>query len=247
MKIDILGVKIDSVTKEEAISVVKKNLGLPGAHQVVTPNPEIIMEARRNRDFKAILNSAALAIADGFGLKLAAWYLKNPLKERIAGVDFIASLVQLSQKEKRGIYLLGAMPGVAKAAAQKLKEQYPDLIIAGAESGLRNGQMISDEEIVRRINSKSPQMLLVAFGAPRQEEWIFANKSKLSTVKIVMGVGGAFDFISGKVKRAPRLIRKLGLEWLVRLIIQPWRIKRIFTAAVAFPWIIIKSGYKNEQ
>ena len=245
MKIDILGVKIDSVTKEEAVAILKKYLDSDFAHQVVTPNPEFIMAAQRDEEFKEILNNSSLAIADGFGLKLASWYLKQPFKERIAGVDFIRSLTQLLQNEKKSIYLLGAGAGVAKEAAQKLKKQYFHLKIVGAESCLKNNKMISDEEIIRNINLKSPQVLLVAFGAPKQEKWIARNLSKLNTIRIAMGVGGAFDFISGRVKRAPVLIRKLGLEWLFRFIIQPWRVKRIFTAAIKFPWAVIKSRKKN--
>lgn len=247
MKADILGVKVDCISKKAAINLVEQFLSSRAQHLIVTPNPEFVMNARKDQKFKEILNGASLAIPDGFGLKLAAWYLKQPAINRITGVDFVWDLAKLAQKKQANLYLLGAGRGVAKATAEKLKNRYPDLKIVGAESGLKQDKPVPDSVIIENINFRKPAMLLVAMGAPKQEKWIVQNIKKLNSVRVVMGVGGTFDFISGKIKRAPKLVRLFGLEWLFRLIIQPWRIKRIFTAAVSFPVAIIESKKNHDQ
>lgn len=244
MKVDILGVKIDRITPEEAIDQVRDYLYSSRPHYLVTPNPEIIMAAQKDKDYQEILNGASLALADGFGLKLAARYLKRPLKKRITGVDFVWRIAKLAQEEDACLYLFGAGEGVAQKAAERLQKKYPHLRIS-AESGFRNKNRISDQEIVQDINRTQPKILLVALGFPKQEKWIAQNLPRLNSVRVTMGVGGAFDFIAGRIPRAPKLMRKLGLEWIFRLLVQPWRFNRIITATIKFSWAVIKKGRKK--
>ncbi|MFH1597722.1 MAG: WecB/TagA/CpsF family glycosyltransferase [Patescibacteria group bacterium] len=243
MKVEILGVKIDKITNEEVLEKIQGYLDSDKSHFIVTPNPEFLVAAHHDKDFKGILNQADLAVPDGFGLKLAARYLGNPLKQRITGTDLTYQLAEICQKKHKSIYLLGALPGVAEQAAQKILELYPDIKIAGFESGYRTRFhfKLPDFILLAKINRVKPDVLLVAFGASKQEKWINNHLANMPSLKIAMGVGGAFDFISGNVKRSPKLMRSLGLEWFWRLIVQPWRLDRIRTATWRFSRLVIKS------
>lgn len=248
----ILGVKVDNFTRDEALAEVTELLKA-GQHIITTPNPEIILEAQKDKEFKRILNNAELSLPDGFGLILMSRFLKEPLKERIAGTDFMQDICALAEKMNKTIYLLGARDGVASKAAAKLIEKYPKLRIVGAEKGIQlqneNYKLKVDfeenQKLIERINKTSPDILFVAFGGGKQEKWITQNLSKIPSVKIAMGIGGAFDFIAGVVPRAPFWMRKIGLEWLWRFINEPWRSKRVYNAAVKFPIKIILSRVKN--
>jgi len=204
MKVTILGVNIDDVSIDQAISIVAGWLQEGGKHYIVTPNPEFIVSAYGDPEFKKILNKADLAIPDGAGLKFS-----GKIKNTTTGVDLMEALCQKASKSGWKIRLIGGKDGVAGRTSEKLKEKYPGLEVVYAENGLE-------------VNS---DLLFVAFGMGKQEKFIYENLDKLPT-KVAMGVGGAFDYISGNVKRAPIWMRQLGLEWLFRLIIQPWRIKR---------------------
>lgn len=229
----------------EALDVVKQCVVFPRLNYIVTPNPEFIVRAQKDKVFRDILNNAVIAIPDGFGLMLAAKFLKRPLDQRITGVDFIWHVAELAEKEEYSIYLYGARKGIAKKTAEKLQNKFPHLKIVGAESGYGENGELNDAQVAEDIKQKSPDILLVALGAPKQEKWIAAHLQDFIGVKVAMGVGGAFDYISGSIKRAPMFIRKIGLEWLYRLIIQPWRIKRIFTATVYFAYLVVKGKYKK--
>ena len=213
MKKYILGVKIDDVNMNEALEIVHGWLQESKKRYVVTPNPEFIMTAQKDLDFKKILNDADLSIPDGAGLKLS-----GKVENTVPGVDFMEKLVERSSDWGVTIGLLGAAPGVADKTAERLKKKY---------SGIK-------------INFAKADILFVAFGHPKQEKWIVQNLPKLS-VKVAMGVGGSFDYISGKIPRAPKWLRKLGLEWLFRLIIQPWRIKRQIKL-VKYLWLLTISS-----
>lgn len=214
MKVDILGVKIDDVTMDEALRIVEKWIWNPGKHYIVTPNPEFIMTAQKDLEFKKILNNADLSIPDGNGLKLS-----GKIKNNISGGDLMERLVALSSEKGFVVGLFGGLNGVAEKTAECLKKKY-----SGLKLNVVNEKLIPVD------------ILFVAFGAPKQEKWIYQNLSKLP-VKIAMGVGGAFDYMSGKVPRAPKWIRDLGFEWLFRLIIQPWRIKRQISL-IKYLWLI---------
>jgi N-acetylglucosaminyldiphosphoundecaprenol N-acetyl-beta-D-mannosaminyltransferase len=245
MKQDILGVKVSRINIQEALDVVRQCVVSSGQNYIVTPNPEFIVRAQKDEIFRNILNNAVIAIPDGFGLMLASKFLKRPLGQRITGVDFIWQVAGMAEQKKYSIYLYGAKKGIAKKTAEKLKNEFPNIKIVGAESGYGENGELSDAQVAEDIKQKSPDILLVALGAPKQEKWIAEHLPNLPGVKVAMGVGGAFDYISGSVKRAPVFIRKIGLEWLYRLIIQPWRIKRIFTATVYFSYLVVKGKYKK--
>lgn len=224
-KVDILGVGIDRVTMEEAIQRVEEMCLNGKKHQIVTPNPEFVIRAQTDREFRRILNQADLAIPDGVGIMWASRVLtahKDWIPERVTGTDLMIRLCELAAQKGYSVFLLGGEIGVAQRATEVLRIRYPGLKVLGTYEGEP-----SDSEKTREKIQQYPEIdfLFVAFGAPQQEKWIAQNVLRLP-VKVAMGVGGAFDFIVGKQKRAPRLFQNLGLEWLWRLFIQPWRWRR---------------------
>lgn len=244
MRLQILGVPIDALRRDEALSRVDVFLD-GGRHLVTTPNPEMLVMAHRDSKFREVLNSADLAIPDGIGLVLMAALRGEEIPERITGVDFLVEVAGLIAVKGKSVFFLGAEDGVARSAANGLKKKYPTLIIAGAESGgtLRQtpeGQWRIDDKTMEALRSASPDVLFVAFGHGKQEKWIADNLADLTSVRVAMGVGGAFDFISGRTKRAPKAMRMFGLEWLWRLLREPRRAGRIWTAVAVFPWLVLR-------
>jgi N-acetylglucosaminyldiphosphoundecaprenol N-acetyl-beta-D-mannosaminyltransferase len=244
MKIEILGVKIDNLSLQEVLENIKKYLISPNQHYIVTPNPEFLVAAQTDSHFKEILNYADIAIADGYGLVKAAKFFKKKLF-RITGVDLIWFICQLAEQNSYSVYFLGGFDEAAQKTADSLVDEFPNLIVAGAESGgeIRDPKII-DQTLIENINRGKPQILFVALGQVKQEKWIFHNLDKLPTVKVAMGVGGAFDYVSGQIKRAPEFYQKFGLEWLYRLVQQPQRWPRIVNAVIVFPWLVLKSKIK---
>lgn len=244
--VDILGVMVHDVTEVEAIAWSANAIQAGRPHIVVTPNAEIVMRARREPAFQKVLNAADLAIPDGAGLLLAGRILGDPLREQVQGTDLVLRLAGLCAVEGWRMYLLGAAAGVAEQAALSLRSRFPELEIAGAFAG---SPRVEDEEaIVARIRAAAPvHVLAVAYGAPSQEYWLARNLPKLD-VGIGIGIGGALDFISGRVPRAPRWVRRAGFDWLFRLIRQPWRWRR----QLALPrflltslWVRARSGRRD--
>jgi N-acetylglucosaminyldiphosphoundecaprenol N-acetyl-beta-D-mannosaminyltransferase len=210
----------------------------------VTVNPEFVIEAQHDEEFRQIINAAALALPDGIGLLKAARFLKTtPLPERVAGSDLVIKLAELSHQKGYRIYFLGAQPGVAEQAIQKLKERYPHLHVAGCFAG--SPAPAENEAIVQRILPTRPDILLVAYGAPRQDKWIARNLERLQ-IPVCMGVGGSYDFIAGTARRAPRWLQRLELEWLHRLAMQPWRWRRIWNAVPRFSWLVFWSRFSSQ-
>ncbi len=235
--VDILGVRVDALTEASALKQVAAFMQEPGVHQLCTVNPEFVMKAQADPAFKEVINSAELNLADGIGLLLAARILKQSLPERIAGSTFIYHLAELCAQHGWRLYLLGAAPGVADQAATQLQEQYPGLQIAGSYSG--SPAISENDAIVERINASQADILGVAYGAPNQDMWIARNRDQLTTVRVAIGIGGSLDFITGVSKRAPRWVQRLGLEWLHRLIKEPWRWRRML-ALPRFVFAILK-------
>lgn len=236
MKKNILGIKIDDVNIDQALDVVQRWLQKAGKHYIVTPNPEIVVMAQRVPELKKIINNADLAIPDGAGLKLS-----GDIVNTTPGIDLMEQLVKLASEKGFTTGFLGGRGKVAEQTVDCLKKKYPKLKVVFAESG---GEIDSDGNVIARSNSDEAillsnrlprpfgarnnevvDLLFVAFGPPKQEKWIANNLSRIQ-VKVAMTVGGAFDVLSGRIPRAPKLMRSLNLEWLFRLIIQPWRIKR---------------------
>jgi len=240
--IKMLGVRIDAIDSSSLPDVFEKWLCDDGAmRHVVTVNPEYIMEAQKNTPFRECLNASVLALADGVGLLYAAKYRYGRSLHRITGVDAALALADTCAQTGKSIYLLGAAQGVAQRAAQDLVQRYPSLHIAGVEQGPIVDSAKLDKEVCERIVKSRADALLVAFGSPAQDLWIRRHSSLLWGVKIAMGVGGTFDYLAGVVPRAPSFVRLLGLEWLYRLVRQPWRWRRIATAVVLFPLAVLFS------
>jgi len=236
-QVEILGVRVDSLTSEQALAVMSHFIASGQPHQVVTINPEFVVVAHRDEGFRQALLSASLCLADGIGLIWASHILGKPLPERVAGVDTVQRLAEQAAAKGWRLYLLGAAPGVAEKVAAVLQTRHPGLQIAGTYAGSP-----AEEEaagLIERIRQARPDVLFVAYGAPAQDVWIHRHLAELN-VPLCMGVGGAFDFIAGVAKRAPRWIQRLGLEWLHRLIHQPWRWRRML-ALPTFAWWVFKA------
>ncbi|MAF13300.1 MAG: acetylglucosaminyldiphospho-UDP acetyl-beta-D-mannosaminyltransferase [Parcubacteria group bacterium] len=246
-KVDILGVQIDNLSLQEVLENIKQFLNSRNQHFIVTPNPEFLVAANKDQNFKQILNYADIAVADGIGLIKAAKFLGKRL-QRVTGVDLVWAISELAAEKKYPIYFLGADEMIAAQTAEFLKQEFNKLKIAGAESG---GEIINpqtpDQDLIKRIQEARPKILFVAFGQVKQEKWIFANLDKFPSVKLAVGVGGAFDYISGEVSRAPKFLRQAGLEWLWRLIQQPARWRRIINAVIIFPLLILFRKYFPEK
>lgn len=242
-KTNILGVNVDKVTYDDAVSRIMKMLNEPGNHTVFTPNSEIIYMAYKDENFCGILNSADLLTADGIGVVYASKILKNPVPERVAGFDMSCGIIREIAQSGHRLYLFGGKPGVAEKAAEQLKEEYPLLSIVG----MRDGYFTPEENdaIIDDINMSGADLVFVCLGAPKQENWIFENRSKLNC-HVMMGVGGTLDVLAGTAERAPEIWCDLGFEWLYRLIKEPKRIFRMM-ALPKFALTVIFKGKRFRE
>jgi len=221
----VLGVPVDAITYAQWMKQIHewvRNSQHP--HHVCTVNPEFIMVAQDDPIFYNILQRADICVPDGVGLVWATRHLGHPVPERVTGSDGVPLIAQYAAKYGWKLFFLGAGAGVADKAADILRTQNPDLDIVGTYGGSPAG--FEEEGIVKMINHSGADILFVAYGAPEQDKWIARNLPRLD-VKMAMGVGGSFDFIAGVVPRAPQWMQNAGLEWLYRLIKQPWRFKRM--------------------
>jgi len=229
----LLGVPIDPLTGGEAVEWVARAIVEGRPRLVISVNPERIMHAGRDPAFAAVLRGADLALADGAGVVWAARRLGHPLPERVAGVDFVRALAARGAVEGWRFFFLGGGPGVADGAGSALREAYPGFILAGTHAG--SPHPASDAGTIEAVRSSGAQLLLLAYGAGAEEAWLARNLGASGAV-VGMGVGGAFDFISGRARRAPPWMRRRGLEWLHRLGRQPWRWRRM----IALPRFVIR-------
>lgn len=236
-RVSILGVGVDDVTEDEAIAVIAGFVEAGGAHHVVTVNPEFVMEAQGNSAFRRVLAAADLATPDGAGVLLAARWRGTPLRGRVTGVELVGRIAAAAAERGWSLFLLGAGPGVAERAAAALERAHPGLRIAGCFAGSPRPE---DEAMTRAVVAKArPEVLLVAYGHPKQDLWIARNQPLLR-VPVAVGVGGVFDYLAEVVPRAPHWMRRLGLEWLYRLVRQPRRWRRILTAVPLFLWAVLR-------
>lgn len=235
----ILSVPVHSVTMQETVVAVRHFMTEPRLHQIATVNPEFVMKAQEDDGFRQILQSAALCIPDGAGLLWAARRQGERLPERVAGSELVYHLAEAAAQAGWRLFLLGAGEGVAEEAAGVLQTRYPGLIIAGTWAG--SPDPAGDAHITNLINESEANLLYVAYGAPKQDKWIARNKHRLQTVRVAMGVGGSLDFVSGRVLRAPGWVQKLNLEWLYRLVKEPWRWRRML-ALPRFVWRVWWEG-----
>lgn len=222
--ITVLGVRVDDVTMPEALARVDEFMQEPRLHQIVTVNPEFIMAAQNDAAFSQALAQSDLNLPDGANLVRAAQAQGTPLRDRVAGTDFVWYLSGLAATAGWKVFLLGGRNGVGGQAAARLQSRYRSLKIVGMFEGSPGDEDAGG--IISRINDSEAQILFVAYGAPAQDIWIHDHRSELKTVRVAIGIGGAFDFIAKKVRRAPGWMQRVGLEWLFRLTMQPWRAKR---------------------
>lgn len=222
MRINIMGVGFDSLTLPEAVERAEALMSERRAAYVVTPNPEIVMTCWENPEAMEAVQNADLVLPDGIGVVYGARILGTPLKGKLPGIDFAAELMHRMAKRGGRVYLLGAKPGVAETAGERMKAQFPGLQICGTH----DGYFQDDAPVIEEINTLQPDLLLVCLGAPKQELWMRRNAAALK-VGLMAGLGGSLDVFAGTVKRAPVFFQKLGLEWFYRLIKEPWRFKRM--------------------
>ncbi len=240
--IEILGVKIDKVTAAYALKRAEQLVRTPGVSMIFTPNPEIVMAAYEDTEFRDVLNSADMCTPDGIGVVYAAKMLGTPVPERVAGFDLACGLLESLRKTGEGVFLFGAKPGVAETAADKLREKYLGLNVCGVHDGYFTDD--ENDEIIRQINESGAKLLLVCLGAPKQEKWIYKNREKLAGVNLCMGVGGALDVFAGVAKRAPEIFIKMNLEWFYRFVTNPSRLGR-FAALPKFMMTVRKDAKKR--
>lgn len=222
MRIDVLGVGFDNMTVDQAVAEGMRLMSAPGAHYVVTPNPEIVETCREDPEAREAVNGADLVLADGIGVIYGAKMLGTPLKGRVTGIGFAQGLMAQMAQEGKSLYLLGAKPGVAEQAAENLAREYPGLKIAGTG----DGYFQEDGPVVEAIRASGADAAFVCLGAPKQEKWMRKNGGA-SGAHLLVGLGGCLDVFSGQVQRAPEIFQKLGLEWLYRLAKNPSRIGRM--------------------
>jgi N-acetylglucosaminyldiphosphoundecaprenol N-acetyl-beta-D-mannosaminyltransferase len=222
--VDVLGVRVDDVTYAEALRILLAAIASRSPHVVTTPNPEFVMLARRDRSFRAALNRAALNIPDGIGLVLAARLSGDRLRQHVQGTDLVLMLARESARLGHRWFLLGGYGDAAARAATALAAQFPGLQIVGAEPGSPLAE--HDLAVRQRVRAVGPvDVVLVAYGAPKQEFWLDRNLAALG-IPVGIGVGGVFNYLSGDAPRAPAWVRRLHFEWLHRLVTQPWRWRR---------------------
>ena len=246
----VLGVRVDRVSQMQALDIIDQLIVLRRAsgntlpcQQVVTVNTEFVMAAQKNSEFRQTINNAALAVADGIGVVWATRFVGFPTPERITGTDTLVALAKRCAEKGYRLYLLGAAPGIAEQAGERLQALAPGLQIAGAYAGSPE----ADEEvsIIERIYAAHADILCVAYGAPAQDLWIYRNLSRLPAA-LAMGVGGAYDFLSGRQLRAPQSMQRMGLEWLYRLYREPWRWKRMLALPHFFIQVLLRGRIKHD-
>ena len=219
---DVLGVGFDNVTKAEAVERALELIDAREGRYVVTPNTRYLRVAKENPALKEALAGADIVLPDGAGIVKGAAILGRPMKEKVPGIDFACGVMARLAERGGSVYLFGAKPGVAEAAAETLRTKFPGLVI----SGTSDGYFSDDGPIIEKIKDAAPDFLLVCLGAPKQELWMAKMSGKL-LVGLMVGLGGSLDVFAGTVKRAPEAWQKLDLEWLYRLLKEPRRIGRM--------------------
>ncbi len=235
-RIMVTGVPVDNIDMDGAVSYAEQIINQGEQCTIFAMNPEKAIAARENPELYQCLSSAGLLIADGIGIILASRLNGVQFKERVPGSELMPKLCEMAAKNGHGIFLFGATEEVNLQAAEKLQQLYPSLIISDRQNGY-----VSDEgtpDLIEKINASGAKLLFVALGSPKQEHWMHQHKDKLN-VQILQGVGGTFDVSSGNVKRAPKIWRKLHIEWLYRLLSQPKRFLRQ-SRLPTYVWLVIR-------
>ena len=237
-KVCIMGIEYANATLEEIADECFSFTASREAKVVVTPNGEIAERAYKDSAFGEVISAADIAVPDGVSVKLAAKRCGTPIKERVPGIELANELIRRLDVSGGNLFLFGGAEGVAEDAAVNISAEHPRITI----SGKCNGYFDNDADIIAQINSASPDVLFVCLGSPKQEEWMIANRGKISC-GVMLGLGGTLDVLAGKVKRAPAFWRKIGCEWLYRTIKQPSRIKRI----VKIPVFVLSAKRRTKK
>lgn len=240
-KEELLGTKISIGTPKEVFSYCDAIFDITdegGAKKIYTPNPEIVMKAEKDPEYREVLNRGSIVVPDGIGVVLASRFRFGKIRKRITGIDLLEYLLVVAAKSGKSVYLLGSKPSVAERAGVRMLEKYPNLIVAGTDHGYFSKQ--EEDSLVNKIAATKPDFLVVALGAPKQEFFIDRYADRIG-VKVAIGVGGALDVWSGDVTRAPKFVSKIGMEWLYRVIKQPSRIARL----AVIPKFVFKAAFSK--
>lgn len=234
-KINIRGVNFANVTMAEAAQCIEERILAGETTAIYTPNPEIVQMCIEDESFYEVINSAELIVPDGIGVVKASRILGTPLKEKVAGIEVGEKVLDIAARNGKGVFLFGGKDktrtesgvSIADQCIPVFEEKYKGIKIVGTRDGYCKKEGEENDETIRLINESGAEILFVCLGAPAQEKWIYANRSKLPGVKVYLGLGGSLDVYSGNLKRAPKIFIKLGLEWFYRLLCEPKRIGRM--------------------
>ena len=241
-KINVLDVPINNITMSQAVEFAEDVLQKDAKNTLVfTPNPEIVYIAHKDSGFREVLKEADLLLPDGIGVVKASEKLGTPLTSRVAGYDFLLELLKIADKHHLRVFLLGGKPSVADRAAKSISAQYSGINICGTQDGYFDDT--NNHEVIQKINEAAPDILVVCLGAPKQETWLVKNSDALQ-FRLAIGAGGAIDVISGDVRRAPKFIQRIHLEWLYRALCDPKRIPRLLVLP-KFKRAVKKQAKKN--
>ncbi len=244
-KHNFINVGLHLIDTNEALGLCREFLRGSGCKMMFFLNAHCYNIAQKNKDYLNALNGADLLLNDGIGIKLGTILFGLPLKENMNGTDFIPKVIKLCVEDGASIYLVGSKEGVSDLAASSLKKKFPTINIVGNRSGYFNSE--DEKEIIRDINEKKADVLVVGMGVPLQELWIEKNRSSFTSVKIALAGGAIIDFMSGKVIRAPIWIQKIGMEWFFRFVQEPKRLfRRYFSGNFIFFWHILKNLRKSK-
>ena len=238
----ILGIKVENQTKKDILEKINKYLENPrDLLHIVSINPEIVVIAQKLKEFKRVVNTAQIRIIDGFGVVLAGQILGQTIGPRLTGVDLMQELLFIASNRPLRVLFVGGKGKLAEDMAECYNKLQSKAKFKGTEgiADVRNPSLDEEKELISIVADYKPHLLLVSFGSPYQELWIDKNRGYLKGI-VCMGVGGGFDFLAGYVKRAPSFVRSLGLEWLYRLFVQPWRIKRQILRLPYFLLLVFK-------
>lgn len=248
MKNLILGIPIQSFRKSEVLDKIIRYIERPtDFFHLVSLNPENLVVADENRQFKKVLGTAQAKIIDGAGIVLAGQILGVDVGERVTGVEMMDDLLNVANSQSLKVMLIGGRPKIADKVVECQKEKFPKIKFF-AFQGIKNIKELKPEEeekVFSIVADFKPHFLFVAFGSPNQELWLYKNRKKLKNI-VCMGVGGGFDYLAGVIPRAPKILRRLGLEWIFRLVVQPWRWKRQ-SRLIKFVWLVIKERLRGGQ
>jgi N-acetylglucosaminyldiphosphoundecaprenol N-acetyl-beta-D-mannosaminyltransferase len=222
--VSFYGIRVSKLNMQQTVEKLTQAIANRQPTQVITANPIMLMTALDQPEYMAMMQRAELIVPDGAGLVWAASYVGEPVAEKVAGIDLMHELFAKGEIKGWRIFLLGASPEIIQVTAGKLKSRYPQLQLVGVRDGYFKAD--ENEAVVNQIREAAPDILLVGRSADKQEPWIDRYKDDLG-VPIMMGIGGSFDVLSGKLKRAPKIFISLRLEWFYRLLQEPWRYRRM--------------------